>query len=406
MRLFILLLSCLLATGSIVVAIADYLHVPVESPKGLSLGRFYLLDDVQSVESARLQIGKSGFGEAAKVWDAALQRDPGSAYRWCDAGEALLNTGHPEQAERCYRRAAELAPKDVRILLFIGDFYSTINKPELAIKSFSLLLSETGAPKGDILTANVFGYYGNMNLSRNHLLDQAIPDQPNASAYLRYVMQAGDETAVQEVWDWASRRHFDDDGMTLEFTGFMYHKQRYEAAARAWEHHFAPRNDGFPRSSRVFNGGFEDEITNGVFDWQFGTPQGVVAVRDQQIHQSGLYSYRFDFNTGDNFDFHHLRQTVYVLPGRYRFEAWMRTANITSDQGIRFRLRASNDRSPGGVVTEALTGTREWTRIEADIDVPSGVPLMEITLVRHPSFRVANQLSGSVWIDSVKLTPR
>ncbi len=329
---------------------------------------------------------KIGLAGAAKVFDAALQLDPGSAYRWIDSGEARLKTGNPGAAELCYLRAGELAPNDVRILLDIGDYYEITGKTDQALRAFSEILRQTVAPPQDILTCIVFGYYPSMNVIRNHLLDQAIPDTPNTAAFLQYLQHTirnGDAEPVRQVWDWACGKGFDTDSMALDYTGFMFGKQQYEAAGEGWAKHFARRNDGYPQSSRIFNGGFEYEITSGAFDWQFEGPDSVKAARDRLIRQAGDYSYRIDFSGNNNLNYHHLRQTVYAHPGKYRFEAWMRTSKITSDEGIRFRLRTSRDNSNFAVETPALTGTSDWTRLEADIEVPPGNPLLEVALARR-----------------------
>ena len=405
-RLFVSLLSFVLATGTAAVAFADFQHVPVDSSLGLRLGHFYLLQDDSAVESARSRIDKVGFASAEKVFDAALQRDAGSAYRWCDKGELLLHDGNPDQAAYCYGRAGELAPKDVRILLDLGDYYSSIGKTDLALKDFSEVLHQTGAPAQDILTANVFGYYQSLKIVENHLLDEAIPDVPNAFAFFRFERQIGDMAALRDLWNWTCQMSFDTDQMAVEYANFMLSKQQYDAAGEGWARHFAARKDGFPRSTLIFNGGFEYELTDGAFDWQLGSSDSFKGARDHQIRQSGEYSYRIDFDGNKNINLRDRKQTVYVHPGKYHFEGWLRTSRITSDEGIRFRIRTSSDKSPFAVETPALTGTNDWTRMDLDIEVPSGIPLLEIDIARRPSLRVDNQLSGTVWIDSVKLTPQ
>lgn len=406
MRLFVSLLSFILATGTATVAFADFRNVPVDSPLGLRLGHFYLLQDDSAIESARSRIEKIGFPSAEKVFDAALQRDPGSAYRWCDKGELLLHDGSPGEAAYCYGRAGDLAPNDVRILLDLGDYYSTSGRTDLALKDFSRILRQTGAPPQDILTANVFGYYQSMKVIENHLLDQAIPDIPNASAFFQFIKQTGDAAAVREMWNWTCGKGFNTDRMAVEYAEFMLGKQQYEAAAEGWARHFAARKDGYPQSTLIFNGGFEYETTNGPFDWQLGSSEGIKGSRDHQIRQSGEYSYRIDFEGNKNLNLRDRRQTVYARPGRYRFEGWIRTSKITSDEGIRFRIRTSRDNSPFAIETPALTGTNDWTLLEADVEVPPGVPLLQVDIARRPSLRIDNQLNGTVWIDSVRLIPR
>jgi hypothetical protein len=349
---------------------------------------------------------RTGLATTVKVFDGALQRDPGSAYRWCETGELLLRSGKAAEASKCYVRAGELAPHDVRILLDMGDFYVSAGKPKLALKAFQEILHLTGAPSSDILTANIFGYYEGMKVRQNHLLDEAIPDSPNAEAYLSYVEKTGDLAGARDVWEWASARGFDTDAMALHYTGFLYYRQQYELAQAAWARHFAARKDGYPESSAIFNGGMENEATSGAFDWQPENSEGFKATRDRQIRHDGEYSYRIDFTGNKNLNFRNFRQSVYARPGKYHFTGWMRTQNISSDEGIRFRLRTARDNSVFGVETPALTGTNDWTRLEADIDVPSGTPLVEVDIARRPSLRIDNQFHGTVWFDSIKLVSR
>src|SRR5437867_829176 len=40
--------------------------------------------------------------QAVKNFEEALRRNPASASRWCDLGEALLESGQTERARRCF----------------------------------------------------------------------------------------------------------------------------------------------------------------------------------------------------------------------------------------------------------------------------------------------------------------
>src|SRR2546429_708520 len=59
---------------------------------------------------------------AVETFREALRRDPASAYRWCDFGEALRMAGQVEQAGYCISQALEhgpnIAPVPLRAALF------------------------------------------------------------------------------------------------------------------------------------------------------------------------------------------------------------------------------------------------------------------------------------------------
>ena len=139
------------------------------------------------------------------------------------------------------------------------------------------------------------------------------------------------------------------------------------------------------------------------FDWHFNGFNGVNVLRDAETFDEGQFSLRIEFAGNNNPDFRHVSQIVFVTPGRYRFEAHIRTAGITSDQGVRFSIRGSGSNRLLAE-TDALTGTNSWRRTEAEVDVPAGITMAEVALVRHRSIRIDNQLTGIAWIDAVKLT--
>jgi hypothetical protein len=153
----------------------------------------------------------------------------------------------------------------------------------------------------------------------------------------------------------------------------------------------------------VFNSGFEYESSSGVPDWHFDGLNGVSVVRDRASHFEGQFSLRIDFSRKDNLDFHHVQETVFVQPGIYRFDAHARTEKITSDQGIRFRIVSARD-GEALAETDALTGTNDWKRLNSTVRIPHGIRVVSVQLTRLPSLRFDNQLSGTAWIDDVKLT--
>ena len=328
-----------------------------------------------------------------------LDRDASSAWRWTDLGEVLSGAA----AQYCYRQAGDLAPYDPQILYAIGDFDATHGNQRAALARFAAILGLRNVQGGDNAAHNVFVYYERTGIRKNGRLDEAIPDGPSARAYLRYLMRESAPGDLTGLWQWMRDKSFIDQPLTVEYVDFLFRRKRYDAAQVAWLRGFAGRGDGYSRISPVFNGGFEYELTGGVPDWRLDGLEGVRMRRDHGSRFDGEFSLRIDFSGNDNPDFHHAAQTVFVQPGTWRFEAHARTANITSDQGIRFRIVSPRD---GRVLaeTEALTGSNDWRRLETTFQIPRGTSLVDVQLARRRSLRIDNQLTGTAWIDAVKLT--
>ncbi|MGA2601384.1 MAG: hypothetical protein ABSH09_30840, partial [Bryobacteraceae bacterium] len=55
--------------------------------------------------------------------------------------------------------------------------------------------------------------------------------------------------------------------------------------------------------------------------------------------------------------------------------------------------------------TEQFIGTTAgWTRVEQIVRVPSATKLIEVQVIREPTLKFDNRVSGTAWIDTVSLS--
>ena len=84
-----------------------------------TLCRYLLLcSDERLLEKAEEQLTQGGaesLDQAVANLQEALRRNPASADRWCDLGEALLKSGQTEKARTCFSRALELGGESIQI---------------------------------------------------------------------------------------------------------------------------------------------------------------------------------------------------------------------------------------------------------------------------------------------------
>jgi len=382
-------------------AFADYYHPQAESELGVQLGHLYLQYDYRAMEEMLSRLDASTFPTGRIAFISALERNAGSASRWYDAGDALWASGDSLRADYSYRRAASLAPRDAGIFFMLADHYTTVKDPVRAVPALAAVLRLTD---DNVFSGNVFNFLEIVQARQNGLLDSAIPNKTAGQGYLRYLIGLDDSSGVRDVWNLVRRRGYDDDQMTRDYTSFLLGKKQFDAAADAWTAHFSSRNADTQHPPLLFNGSFERELTASAFDWSFDRANGVSVERDPASHYDGAYSLRIAFSGNDNPDFHGLKQLVVLKPGRYRFQAQVRTDRITSDEGIRFRIQAADGSRFLPVETPALAGTNQWKSLAADFDVAPGVRALEVQLARRRSIRIDYQLTGTVWIDALTLT--
>lgn len=343
--------------------------------------------------------GRDGLAARTERLRQTVVRDPASAYRWCDLGEALLESGQLQQARQCFLRALDLGPNSPPILLRVSSFYFRAGENDKVLHNMCRILAIT--PDWDEV---IFSYYARMEVAMEEILESGIPQQRRPiQSHLRYLLRFGTLPAVRTAWNWAVSHSLTDDLLAGEYVEFLLNNRQYQMAAEAWFHQVGDRDSGYPHTNRLFNGGFEFEPTGASFDWRTSPIDGVEVRRDRALSHGGSWSLQIRFDGTRNLAYSHVRQRAFVRPGRYRLEAYVRTAGISTDQGIGFRMIDRDSPARLDLRTATLVGTSDWTRLESVFQVNQPTGLVEVQVVRQPSAKFNNRIAGRVWIDDVKL---
>ncbi len=157
--------------------------------------------------------------------------------------------------------------------------------------------------------------------------------------------------------------------------------------------------------SLVFNGGFEFDAVDGGLDWHLSPTPGVTFDYDTSAPHSGRRSLRLRFDGAQNIYLQSVWQDVPVEPGRrYRFEGFLRTSGITTDNGVRFAIWFPRT-NEAPIILENFTGDHPWTAETSEFTAAAGVYLARVMVYRAPSQRFDNKLAGTAWVDDVSLFP-
>jgi len=333
------------------------------------------------------------------VLNQALERDPAEPSRWCDLGEALNGNGRQDLARYCFSNALELGPNIPPVLLRVANFYFNLHENRLALAQCARVLGETADYDDPI-----FQSYRANKIALNDALADGLPSTMRAwEAYLRYFMGLDDNADAATVWTSLLARSRPSLKIASEYVNYLYNRQRYEAAAQAWAAFVGP-SGVYLKSNWLYNGDFESEPTPTVFDWHIESlGEDVEAALDSTVAHTGSHSLRLRFGGKENVNYFHAALTAFVRPGTYRFEAFVRTQSITTDRGVGLHLFDSEKPARLDLKTEQLTGTNGWTKLEHVIRVPQDTQLITIRAIREPSLKFDNQISGTAWIDSLRL---
>lgn len=330
----------------------------------------------------------------------AVRRHPANPSRWSALGQAMWDSGQFEKAQLYFSKAGAVGPNRPGLLLTIADFYHSVSKNSLALEQTSRALAKTVE-----LDQRFFNWFKKAEIPMSEILSHGLP--PDAAvfrSYLRYLLNSKNTEAARQVWSATLAHGYADDKLAREYVYFLAGRNDFESAARAWAAYLGDRRNGYLQSNWMLNGDFESEPSNQPLDWEAWGGDGVEVARDADVKHSGAYSLRIRFDGKQNVTDAHVGQRAFVTPGRYRFEAYLKSQELTTDQGISLQIFDAARASPLDVKTEPLLGTHDWTKVDLNICVPPKTKWLQVRVVRQPSLKFDNLIKGALWLDSVSLT--
>jgi hypothetical protein len=357
-------------------------------------------DPQRAIQAYRISLSLNQ--NAAQAWTGLASVYEGQG-KLDAAREALLN------AKRAYPLSADVSWRYANFLLREGELDAALREARQAIENEPQRAWEA------------FALFQRFGSDTKYLLDRLLPGQE--TAYLDVIWgldREGRPNEALQVWERlrklgkelpegrvATGTYQHTQVILFSLVDQLVSKGYVSEAGRVWDQALGFLKFPLQRDSSeslVWDGGFETDITGGL-SWRMDAAAGYVARFSRAIKHSGRRALEIKFDGTRNVDFQGLCQLVVVEPGTaYDFSGWLRTENITTDRGVFLRLNTPQDREPE-TVTEELTGTHPWTKVGLRWKAGKKVHLVQICLVRVPSYNRYNQIAGTVWMDDIQLTP-
>ena len=344
---------------------------------------------------------------AVESYQKAVALNPGYTQALLDLGTAYETDGNTAAAQEAYLHAKKTYPASADVAWRYGNFLLRQGTLPEAFAELRLALQADPRRAGA-----VFSRVYRADPDIDAILNDLLPPLP--AVYVDAIAEAVDSqqlAVAQTMW---MRLMKLDPHLKLwqfdKFVGALQTHRDYAAAREVWDQGTSTMNLPpliQPRDSVLWDPSFESGLSNEAFAWYFHSLlEGVHAEIDTAEKLSGQQSLRLTFDGKHNPGSDIACAFGVVTPGtKYLFSGWVKTRNITGDQGIRFHLKSLGNNQIPLQTSREIHGTMPWTSIEQDWTAGPGVRLVEVCITRDPSTDADIHISGDAWVDDVTLVP-
>jgi tetratricopeptide (TPR) repeat protein len=347
-----------------------------------------------------LALSAANLDEAIASYQSAVHLNPYDARSWLDLAGAYQVAGRTSEQAESVERAVEADPNTPHVAWEAANFFLIQGDREKALRYFGVVMAND--PQ---LVDAALQICWRATGDANQIVTQVLPRRPDLYLSFLHLLIAKQEVAAAEnVWEHliALNQEFSPK-LAFPYFRLLLAKQEVAAAQTAWQ-----QAAGVTRSLQAYlpshqnlvvNGGFEENILNGGFDWWYqSNPHAAVAI-DTSEFSGGTRSLSITFD-GQSADDAGIFQFIPVKPNtQYEFTAQYRSEELDTASGPRFSI-ADAYTGTSYVLTDDILGTNPWHPEQAQFHTGPNTKLVLLKIVREP----ANPLiRGKLWIDELKL---
>lgn len=338
----------------------------------------------------------------------ALEARPLYPDNWLLAARIKHKLGGETEAAVLAEHAQSLGPTRGYLLWDLAMFWLAYPDQE---KSISVLHDYLLARPHDVRKVLLLAY--RLSDDKAALLDKLIPAHPatgfdlDDDFYAARVLKTGLQLKNTEMatlaWARIHERDIKDNpnaGVIRAYLQFLISRNDKEAALGVWRdmHPEAPDPGG------VMNAGFENELLGYGFGWRADQKEGVTFERSFDHSLEGNYSLKISLDGTQNINLYRPGITLAVDGGRrYMLSVFWKGEQITTRSNPFFEIVYKDDDKTKTVRSKPQRGSWNWRRVEMSFEVPENTHFIELRLRRWRTEALDKLISGTVYIDDVRL---
>lgn len=346
---------------------------------------------------------------AIESYKRTLRLNPLYSRTWLALARAYEGLGMEKEADQALSRAIKTNPTSPRLRWEAGVFYLLRKRIDRAFENLKVYLLLEPGKQG-----LVYDLCERVKVEKRYILKDLLPPSYDYyKTYLSYLISHRNLNDAREVWKVISGiKGWIEKGLYLRYIDFLISLSEYNEARQVWTiflKDFGLNNPGSEGDGILWNGGFENELVGGGFDWGLGKAEGVRVYVDRDIYLDGARSLAVAFYGRYNPDIVAASQIVLLRPDTgYTLKGYIKTDNITTTNGIFIEI-VGHDQPTGSCgkglykTTDTITGTNPWREVKIDFRTPPDCHAATVRVRRQRSSKFDNKIGGNAWVDKISL---
>ena len=356
--------------------------------------------EYRAILGRNLALSVANTDEAISDFQTAVRLNPYESHYWLDLAATYQVAGNIDEQAQSVEQAAKADPTTPHVAWEAANFFLVQGDIAKALPYFRAVLANDPDSVDSALEL-----CWRASGDANQIFDQALT--PRTDLYLSFLRLLVSRKAIspaKNAWD-----HLIGLGQsfppkpTLPYFRLLIANQQGLAAITAWQQ-MAQLDQEIrsylpSRENLVVNGGFEERLLNGGFDWWYEPNAHAKLAIDTDQFYGGTRSLSVTFD-GKSAPDAGIAQFIAVKPDTdYEFSAESKTQDIDSASGPRFAIGDAYTLS-SYVLTDDLLGSNPWHKQQARFHTAPKTNMIFIKIAREPA---APLIRGKLWIDDVRL---
>lgn len=334
----------------------------------------------------------------------AVQENPGDGRNWMALALLYEKREDKTRAMLAVTRATELSPMQSGVQLDAGAFWFRHNRADIAIRNWDRAMRVRGE-----LQSKIFPLF--LRLAEDPqvrpLFVPVVNEEPGWwKGFYQYV--AANALSLDTVRDlYQMREKAGGESISVERGPLLARMQkdgRWIEAYFIWLNSLSREKVG--SLGNLFNGNFEQGISNEGFDWIAPKVHGAMVEDAPTYGTTGTKALHVELD-GQRLRFQHLYQYLMLDPGKYYLRGRVRLDSLKSEKGLQWVVRCIQSPAEPVGTTEYFVGTDQWKHFSSNFEVPEeGCPVQVLGLELGGRSTLDFIAEGSIWFDDMEIERR